>query len=731
MSRRRVLWKRLVLGFVVVLLIGGIWLSLTVVSITKELPRPEKISDIKPTQSTKIYDRTGQVLLYEIHGEQNRTVVTSDQIPLYAKQATIAIEDQNFYTHKAFDVRAIIRALFVNLRSGTAAQGGSTITQQLAKNVFLSPEKTIKRKLKELVLAYWIEQRYTKDEILTLYLNQVSYGSNAYGIQSAAQIYFVKDVSSLSLAEAAVLASLVKAPSYYSPWGSHIEELMARKDYVLLQMQRLNFIDQEEYARATRESVVFAKPTLGSIKAPHFVMMVKEYLENRYGRELVEGGGLKVTTTLDWNLQEKAQTAVTQGAARNKELYKGENAAMVVQDPKTGQILTLVGSADYFDSAINGQFNVAAQGLRHPGSAFKPFAYLAAFIKGYTPDTVEFDVPTEFVPNNPNCPLIVDFNNTDKSCFHPHNFGDTFRGPVSLKQGLAQSINVPSVKTLYLAGLENTIKLAQTMGITTLEKPSEYGLSLVLGGGAVKLVDLVNAYSIFSQDGIKHTQTYILKIEDLSGNILEEYKDAALQVVEPYYTRLINNILSDVGLRAGLFQASLGLTTFEGYEVALKTGTTNDYRDAWVVGYTPFIVAGVWAGNSNYKPMEQQGGSILAAIPMWNAFMKEIIYNYPPEVFARAEFPSSQRPMLNGQYIIPLTVNDVTSSHIHTILYYLDKNNPTIEQSSDFNPASDPQFQNWEVPILEWAKKNIPNFFIEYNRTSPLLPTFFPSPPLF
>jgi len=731
MSRRRVLWKRLVLGFVVVLLIGGIWLSLTVVSITKELPRPEKISDIKPTQSTKIYDRTGQVLLYEIHGEQNRTVVTSDQIPLYAKQATIAIEDQNFYTHKAFDVRAIIRALFVNLRSGTAAQGGSTITQQLAKNVFLSPEKTIKRKLKELVLAYWIEQRYTKDEILTLYLNQVSYGSNAYGIQSAAQIYFVKDVSSLSLAEAAVLASLVKAPSYYSPWGSHIEELTARKDYVLLQMQRLNFIDQEEYARATRESVVFAKPTLGSIKAPHFVMMVKEYLENRYGRELVEGGGLKVTTTLDWNLQEKAQTAVTQGAARNKELYKGENAAMVVQDPKTGQILTLVGSADYFDSAINGQFNVAAQGLRHPGSAFKPFAYLAAFIKGYTPDTVEFDVPTEFVPNNPNCPLIVDFNNTDKSCFHPHNFDDTFRGPVSLKQGLAQSINVPSVKTLYLAGLENTIKLAQTMGITTLEKPSEYGLSLVLGGGAVKLVDLVNAYSIFSQDGIKHTQTYILKIEDLSGNILEEYKDAALQVVEPYYTRLINNILSDVGLRAGLFQASLGLTTFEGYEVALKTGTTNDYRDAWVVGYTPFIVAGVWAGNSNYKPMEQQGGSILAAIPMWNAFMKEIIYNYPPEVFARAEFPSSQRPMLNGQYIIPLTVNDVTSSHIHAILYYLDKNNPTTEQSSDFNPASDPQFQNWEVPILEWAKKNIPNFFIEYNRTSPLLPTFFPSPPLF
>jgi len=429
---------------------------------------------------------------------------------------------------------------------------------------------------------------------------------------------------------------------------------------------------------------------------------------------------LKVITTLDWNFQQAAQKAIKEGAARNKEMYKGKNAALVAQDPKTGQILAMVGSADYFDKEIDGNFNVATQGLRQPGSAFKPFAYLTAFQKGYTPDTIIFDVPTEFVPNNPNCPPIVNYNNNNKSCFHPKNYDESFRGPVTLKQALAQSLNVPSVKVLYLAGIKETIENAKKMGITTLNNSNQYGLSLVLGGGAVKLIELVNAYSVFAQEGIKHEQSFILEVRNNKGEILEKFVDNAQQVLDPQYTQIINQILSDVQLRSGLFQASLPLTQFDGYQVALKTGTTNDYRDAWVIGYTPFIVVGVWAGNSDYSPMQRKGGSILAAVPIWSNFLKQVINQFPQEMFTPPEPLISTKPMLNGQYInfVNFKQNNSTttsSPQVHNILYYLDKDNPLGEFSSP-NPGNDPQFENWEIPVIQWAQLNIPNFSTQYNK---------------
>jgi 1A family penicillin-binding protein len=663
----------------------GFWLLLIVFKMAKELPNPEQFINRQINQSTKIYDRTGEILLYEIHGEEKRTIISFGEIPDYVKKATIAIEDQGFYAHKAFDWRAMIRALFVNIVKGRVVQGGSTITQQLAKNAFLTPERTVTRKIKELILAYWIEQRYSKDEILNLYLNQVSYGANTYGVEAAAQTYFSKSAKDLSLTEAATLAALPKAPSYYSPWGSHKEELEHRKNYVLKQMFKLEFIDEEEGWRAQNFKLKFTSQNIGSIKAPHFVMMVRDYLIAKYGEEAVEKGGLRVVTTLDWPLQELAEKVIKEGAERNTQLYQGKNAALVAQDPKTGQVLALVGSKDYFDVENEGNFNVATQGLRQPGSALKPFAYITAFQKDYSPETVVFDLPTEFSSYSNVCPLAnINFLDDNPLCFHPQNFDGIFRGPVNLRNALAQSINVASVKVLYLAGLADTIKTCRDFGITTLTDPNRYGLSLVLGGGEVKLIDMVNAYSVFAQEGIKRRQSFILEIKDSKARVLEKYLDQATRVVESQYTKIINNILSDIEARSGLFQNSLNLTVFPDREVALKTGTTDNYKDAWAIGYTPSLVVGVWAGNNDNQPMQKQAGSILAAVPIWHAFMSKAIESQILEFFNKPEPISQTKPMLNGEYI--------TTEGVHNILYYIDKEN-------------DSQFWNWELPVKTWWQR--------------------------
>ncbi len=660
----------------------GFWALVIVTKIAKELPSPEQFINRQISQSTKIYDRAGETLLYEIHAEEKRTIISFEKIPDHVKKATIAIEDQGFYTHKAFDWRAIIRALFVNIIKGRVVQGGSTITQQLAKNAFLTPEQTLTRKIKELILAYWIEQRYSKDEILNLYLNQVSYGSNTYGIEAASRTYFSKSTQELSLAEAATLTALPKAPSYYSPWGPHKEELEHRKNYVLEQMYKLGFIDEEEKERAQNFKLKFASQSIGSIKAPHFVMMVRDYLINKYGEEVVEKGGLRIVTTLDWQLQELAEKVVKEGAERNTQLYQGKNAALVAQCPKTGQILALVGSQDYFNIENEGNFNVATQGLRQPGSALKPFAYITAFQKGYSPETVVFDLPTEFSTYSNICPLTnINFLDDNPLCFHPRNFDNIFRGPVNLRNALAQSINLPSVKVLYLAGMVDTIKTVQNFGLTTLTDLSRYGLSLVLGGGEVRLIEMVSAYSVFPQEGIRHRQSFILEIRDSQERILEKYLDQATRVVEPQYTRIINDILSDIEARSGLFQNSLNLTVFPDREVAIKTGTTDDYKDAWAIGYTPSLVVGVWAGNNDNKSMKKQAGSILAAVPIWHAFMSEALNRFSIEFFTKPEPVYQTKPMLSGEYI--------TTEGVHNILYYIGREN-------------DPQFWNWELPVRIW-----------------------------
>ncbi len=715
--KKRSRGKKIFFGLVAVVLLVLIAGSLELLHILQDLPHPEKITDFAQTESTKIYDSTGKILLYQIGGE-NRTVVPSDQISPYMKEAIIAAEDQNFYQHPVLDIKGTIRAALVDLWHGGFVQGGSTITQQLVKNVFLTSQKTIERKVKELILAYWIEQHYSKDDILTLYLNQVSFGYNASGIQAASQQFFGVDANALSIAQAATLAAAVQAPSYYSPWGPNLSALMDRKNYVLNQMLSSGSITQQQYAQAKSEQLTFLPQSVGTIQAPHFVMMVKSYLENRYGEAMVESGGLTVVTTLDVAMQKEAEQAVTDGVARNKALYGSTNAALVAQDPTTGAIKALVGSADYFNKSIDGNFNVAADGLRQPGSTFKPFVYVTAFEEGYTPDTVVFDTPTEFGTDRSKCPLIPDFSSQNPSgfpCFHPQNFEGTFIGPVSLKDALAQSINVPAVKVLYLAGIANSIRTAESMGVTTLGDPNnnQYGLSLVLGGAGVHLTDMVEAYSVFADDGVKHDQYFVQSVQDSHGNILEQHTDVATQVLEPEYPRLINSILSDASLRAPLFGASLSQTVFPGYDVAMKTGTTNDYRDAWTIGYTPSLTVGVWAGNSDNTPMHRNGSSILAAVPMWSAFMNNVLPSLQLETFPQPDPVTSTVPMVDGDYIVTSTTG---APEIHSILYYVDKNNPAQIAGPSYDPNSDPQFQGWETSVLYWAEKNIPNFSTEYNK---------------
>ncbi len=686
------------------------------VILIKDLPNPNQFGQYQVIQSTKIYDRTGKILLYEIHGEEKRTIIPLSEISDYVKWATLVAEDVDFYKHPAFNIKSILRALITNIKTGQFSQGGSTITQQLAKNLFLSPEKTLKRKLKEIILALQLESIYTKDQILELYLNQIPYGSNSYGIESASKTFFNKSAKDLNLAEAALLASLPKAPTYYSPWGNHQKELFERQKNILNRMYEYKFISKEELEKALEETlkIKFAQPNKGVIKAPHFVLTVKDILIKKYGEEIVEKGGLKVITTLDWEIQEIAEKVVEEGVKKNEELYQGSNATLVAQDPKTGQILALVGSKNWYEEepkncknknscGFEPKFNVVTQGLRQPGSALKPFVYLTAFKKGYPPQTIIMDVPTEFTAGDKNCPAIITPQSQEnKNCFNPQNFDDKFRGPVSFETALAQSINVPAVKVLYLVGLKDTLKTLNDFGITTLKEYARYGLSLVLGGGEVKPIELVNAYSILANDGIKHKQNFILRVEDNQGNVLESFKDDYERIIDAQFVRLINQILISPELRSGLFQNSLNLTIFPGYEVALKTGTTNDYRDAWAFGYTPFLTVGVWAGNNNNEPMQKHAGSILAAIPIWSEFLNKVIYKFEPETFPKPEpVPLPNKPMLNGQAIAYIN----NKPQVHSILYYVNRNDPLGPLPQ--NPYLDFQFYNWEIAVNHWINNNL------------------------
>jgi 1A family penicillin-binding protein len=596
----------------------------------KDLPRPEDFLERPFIQSTKIYDRTGQTLLYEIYGEEKRKVVSLKEMPEYLKEAVIVTEDRDFYHHIGIDLKGIFRSVLFNLKIMKATYGGSTIPQQLIRSSFLTRQKTIGRKIREIVLAMELDRRYSKDQILEWYLNQIPFGSNAYGVEAASQTFFKKPVSEISLAEAATLTALIQSPSSLSPYGENREKLLLRKDYILEQMVKEKYITQEELEKTKKEEVVFAR-ILQPIKAPHFVLYVKDYLEKKYGEDFLKEKGLKVYTTLDWELQESAEKVVEDRAKIN-EKYHAFNASLVSIDPKSGEILAMVGSKNYFadpypeyctpgkDCLFDPEFNVAVQGLRQPGSAFKPFVYSTAFKKGFDDKTVVVDEETNF-------------GVWGGETFTPRNYDGKFRGPVTLREALAQSLNVPSVKVLNsLAGLEDSIKTAQDMGITTLDKPSSfYGLALVLGGGEVKLLDMVSAYGVFATNGLRISPSFILKIEDSEGNIIEENNKTQIRVLEANITDLINSILSDNEARAPIF-GSRSYMYFDNYQVAAKTGTTQNAKDGWIIGYTPSLVTGVWVGNNNNAPMQLVGAT--SAGPIWKSFMDKVLPKFPKESFS-------------------------------------------------------------------------------------------------
>jgi 1A family penicillin-binding protein len=679
-----------------------VWLA----RISSQLPSPDQLIDREVAQTTKILDRTGQETLYEVHGDEKRTLVKLNEIPNYVKWATISIEDKDFYNHGAFSIWAMFRTAVTNIFTGQKA-GGSTLTQQFIKNAILTNEKTYTRKIKELILSYRLEEKFSKDEILQMYFNEIPYGSNAYGVEAASQKYFGKSVRDVNLAEAAVLAALPQAPSRYSPYGPNRELLLGRQQYIIDQMEKQGYLTKEK-ADAAKEFKIEFQPPKENITAPHFVMYVKEMLAEKYGEKAIEQDGLKIYTTLDTYKQKIAEEAVAAYAEKNEQNYNAKNASLVSIDPKTGEILAMVGSKDFFNEAIDGQVNVATS-LRQPGSSIKPLVYATAFEKGYNPNTIVYDVLTNFSadPSHP---------------YEPHNYNGKDNGPVSLRKALAGSLNVPAVKTLYLAGINNVIENAKNLGYSSLNDPDRVGLSLVLGGGEVKLLEHTNAFSAYAREGYINPTVAILKVEDKEGNILEEKKDMKpKKVLEANVAKMINSILSDNGARSYIF-GEKNYLTLGSRPVAAKTGTTNDFHDAWTIGYTPSIVTGVWVGNSDNEAMKPgSDGSILAA-PIWNYYMKKVLGDTPIEYFNEPDIKPTGKAMLDGNLEALDTVRIDRASGLlateltpesfieeksykqpHCILYYIKKDDPLGDPPKD--PASDPQFNLWESRIQAWAAK--------------------------
>lgn len=683
---------------------------------TLQIPDLDTFEERIVRQSTKIYDRTGKILLFDVHENVQRTVVPLSDIAPVMRNATVAIEDAEFYEHRGIKPTAIIRATLANLASLTFEQGGSTITQQVVKNAILTQDKTISRKLKEWALSLKLEQVLSKEQILEIYLNETPYGGNLYGVEEASGAFFDKRAGDLSLAESAYLAALPQAPTYYSPYGENREALEERKNLVLKRMLENGFISKEEYDVAAVERVMFQPRPDQRLKAPHFVMFVRDYLEKKYGERAIEESGLRVITTLDYSLEEQAEEIVKRHALQNEKVFNAQNAALVAVDPKTGQILTMVGSRDYFDTEIPGQFNVTTS-HRQPGSAFKPFVYATALKKGYTPETVVFDLETQFSTS-----CAPDSTSTSYPCYRPQNYDLVTRGPVTFRNALAQSINIPSVKVLYLSGLDASLQTARDMGITSLTHRDQYGLTLVLGGGEVSPLEMASAYSVFGNDGIRNHYTAILRIEDRAGNVLEEFKPSPTRALDEQVARQISDILSDNDARAPAFGPQSYLY-FPNREVAVKTGTTNDYRDAWIVGYTPSLAVAAWAGNNDNSPMEKKVAGFIVA-PLWNEFMQTALATTPDESFRKPRAETEDlKPILRGIWrggeAYPVNTktrrrvteqtqqedqSEVIIQNVHSILYWVDKDDPRGPEP--VNPNKDPQFSRWEIPVRAWAAAN-------------------------
>lgn len=587
--------------------------------VLKDIPTTATIGRRDFPQSSKIYDRNGK-LLYTIYTSKNQTYVSLSKIPKSLQQATIAIEDKDFYKHGPVDVRGIIRAAYSTLIK-KKTQGGSTLTQQLVKTSLLTPEQTIQRKIKEIILSFVVEATHSKNSILEMYLNQVPYGGTAYGVQAASQVYFNKSVSDITLPEAAFLAGLPEAPSLYSPFGSHPEEAKARQEQVLKNMKDQGYITNSQYKKAVSARLNFSK-IADKILAPHFVFYVKDLLTAKYGAKVVEQGGLSVTTTLDYSIQEYAQASVS-AEIDDLERYNVTNGAAIVTQPGTGEILAMIGSRNYFDDVHDGNVNVTLA-HRQPGSSIKPINYAVGLIKGYTSTTPFVDQAT--------C-----FENGFLPKYCPVNYDGKFHGVQQMRYALGNSFNIPAVKMLKLNTVEAMIATASAMGITTFnDDPSRYGLSLTLGGGEVTMLDMAEAYGVFANGGYKIPLQAILKVTDNKGKVLEQYIAPSSpifgeKVLPSGVSFIMSNILADPNARLIEFGSNTPLR-IKNYPISVKTGTTNDFRDNWTIGYDSDYVAVVWVGNNNNTRMSGIVSGITGAAPIWNDIMGYLAEKKHPQL---------------------------------------------------------------------------------------------------
>lgn len=695
------------IGLVFILVISFAWFA-------KDLPTPSKIANRKATESTKIYDRTGQTLLYET-GDQKRTIVQSDQISQYLKDATVSTEDANFYKHHGFDLRAIAGSIYGKIAHKTnKTRGASTITQQYVKNSFLTSDRSMIRKFKELILSVELEFMFNKDEILTMYLNEIPYGNSTAGAEAASKMYFGKPAKDLTLAEATTLAGIPQAPTYYSPYGTHTKELVNRKNYVLDRMVETGKVSREDADAAkgvdTLALNTSLKPRRDSMLAPHFSMYVLEQAANEYGDDAIQKNGLKIITTLDYEKQKVAEQSVTEGMPK---IIKagGTNTAMVAVDPKTGQILAMVGSRDYFDTTIDGNVNVA-DSLRQPGSSFKPFEYSTLLKKKeYSPSSVIFDLQTDFGGG-----------------YIPKNYNGRFNGPVTMRHALANSLNIPAIKVMALAGMDNTIRTAEDLGITTLNDHARYGLSLAIGVGEVKPVEMAGAFGVFGNGGIKNDLTPIMKVTEADGKVLYDYeKDhkEGSKVLDPQIAYEISDMLKDNNARSGTFGSRSALY-FPDREVAVKTGTTQDDKDAWTVGYTPSIAVAVWSGNNQPKAMKS-GGEALSG-PIFHSFIVKALANVPNEPFQKPDgIQTITVDKFSNKLPTDLSTEKTTDifaswqvptepDNIHIKVRVCKVNGKlapdglpeTMSEDKIFtNLHSEmPDNPNWENPVIAWAQAN-------------------------
>lgn len=732
------------------------------------LPDIDNIQNLVAAESSMILDRDGEVI-YTIHGDENRKTVSLDKISPYAPQAIMSIEDDEFYSHLGVDFKAFLIAICGEFGICDTSRGGSTLTQQFVKNAFLGPERTYTRKAKEIILSLQLESKYTKDEIMEMYLNRIPYGSNIYGVEVASHTFFGKSAAELTIAESAILAAVPKAPSYYSPYGTNKyaviniseEEILdlgieseqglvdanpdfiskgligktyifgeegeerqiyikGRVDFVISRMLELGYISEDEAGTAIEEAkVIEFTPFRESITSPHFVMYVREMVEAEYGKDQIEKGGLKITTTISGAMQEAADNAIDEYAERNETNFLATNASLVALDPENGQILAMVGSRDFWNDEIDGKVNVSLR-PRLPGSSFKPIVYAAAFLQGYAPTTVLYDVRTKF-----------------GSWYEPENFDGEFRGPVSMRTSLGASLNIPAVKTTYLAGVPNVLDLARKLGVNLNQPDDWYGLSLGLGAGEARLIDMVGAYGTFANGGYRIEPVFILKIEDKNGNILEEYETPKKRdlILDPQVAYLINNILSDREARPDEYWR--GMLTIPGHTNGAKTGTSNKKKndvnypfDTWTIGYTRQLAAGVWAGNANGDHLSLKASGLDVASPIWKKFMVEATKEMENKQFEKPEgikylkvskksgkLPTENTPeedIVTGTFASFSTPREYDNSYQ---LVEIDKVSgklateytpeSAIEEKPFFSHHSiQPDNPNWENAVRAWAEEN-------------------------